>query len=119
LFGTYLTLRTFKQRNAIGIQKTPSGLIVSGAYKFARHPIYLGIILISGGFGLLFVNFDGIMIFPLIIMVNYLEGKSEEILDLNTRFGLDYQKYMDNVPILGPIWIWTLIISSTILFLII
>jgi protein-S-isoprenylcysteine O-methyltransferase Ste14 len=109
--GIYLTVSTFRQRNAIGIQKTPAGLINSGPYQIARHPIYLGIILNSLGVGLLFLNFDGLLVFPLIIIVNLLEGYTEEIFDLLPRFKDDYVKYRKMIPILGKPWIWGLILG--------
>lgn len=106
IMGIQLTLKTFKQRKAIGIQNTPSGLIISGPYKIARHPIYLGIIWISGGLGLLLLNIDGIMVLPLVILVNFLEGKSEEKFDLIKRFGQDYIEYQKQIQILGPFKFW-------------
>ena len=79
LSGVSLTFHTLRLRNAIGIQKTPNGLIKTGPYQMTRHPIYLGIIFISLGLGLLTLNVEGLLFFPVIVLINYGEDRKSVV----------------------------------------
>ncbi len=106
-------------RKVVGAQDIEGTLITNYFYSFCRHPIYLGITLISLGFVLIFVNFDAIIVISFIILGNYLTGTIEEKYDMRIRFGEEYKKYRDNVRRYGPLWFWILLIIVIILPIII
>lgn len=117
--GVLLLLRTIFMRKAIGAQDTAGKLLTKGIYSFCRHPIYFGIILISLGFGLRGINVDALIVFPLILLVNFLQAKLEEIYDVGVRFKDEYLEYKKNTRMFGPIWFWLIILLILILPLII
>ena len=105
----WLIYKTLRKRNVIGIQNTKDGLIASGVYAYFRHPIYVGIVGISLGLALLTLNWDGMLVWPLILIINLIEAKIEEKNDLLPRFKESYETYQDNVRIFGNLWYWLLI----------
>jgi len=110
ILGVLLLLMTILKRKAIGAQDTAGKLITNGIYSFCRHPIYFGIIILSLGFGLRGINIDGLLIFPFILLVNYIQAKLEEIYDVGIRFKDEYSNYKNQTRMFGPIWLWSILI---------
>ncbi len=104
--GVALLIWTIVMRRAIGAQDTAGKLLTKGVYSFCRHPIYLGIILISLGLGLRGINVDGLIVFPLILLANVLQAKLEETYDVGSRFKEEYAIYKRHTRLFGPIWLW-------------
>lgn len=115
IFGVLLLLRTILLRKAVGAQDTAGKLLTKGIYSFCRHPIYLGIGLISLGFGLRVINIDGLLLFPLILLANFIQAKLEEKYDVGVRFKEEYTEYKYQTRMFGPIWFWIIILISLIL----
>lgn len=87
---------------AAGILEKDRELAVSGPYAFTRNPLYLGSFVIgigaviAGGrpwFGLLFLAFFALM---------YRGAMIRESDRLAKRFGIDYQRYREAVPMFFP-----------------
>ncbi|MGB7053786.1 MAG: methyltransferase [bacterium] len=110
LISVCLLVYTVIKRHAIGGQTTDGRLLTSGIYAFGRHPIYLGIILISLGISIVRVNFDGMLVFPLVFVVNFIQAKFEETYDVGKRFKEEYEDYRTRTRIFGPHWFWLLIL---------
>ena len=111
VLGVIILLSSILKRRSIGAQDTDGMLLTTGVYSFCRHPIYFGIIILSLGFSLRSINIDSLLIFPLILLLNYIQAKIEEVYDVGIRFNEEYSKYKNEVRIFGPIWFWcTLII---------
>jgi protein-S-isoprenylcysteine O-methyltransferase Ste14 len=104
--GVTLILMTALRRRVIGGQETKEGLITSGVYQFARHPIYVGIVLISLALALMTVNVDGMMVLPLVFLANFLQSEVEEKYDVGERFREEYGAYRRTTPRFGPRWLW-------------
>lgn len=119
ILGVLLLLRTILMRRAIGAQDTAGKLLIKGIYSFCRHPIYFGIIIISLGFGLRGINIDGLLVFPFILLVNFIQAKLEEIYDVGVRFKEEYSNYKKQTRMFGPIWFWVIILISLIIPLVI
>lgn len=112
LSGAAVILATVLARRVIGGQDTHQGLITTGAYRFARHPIYLGIMLVSLSLALLTVNFDGMLALPLVLLANVLQSEVEERYDIGERFREEYLAYRSHTPRLGPWWLWLMLIGG-------
>jgi len=119
ILGVLLLLRTILVRKAIGAQDTAGNLLTNGIYSFCRHPIYFGIIIISLGFGLRGINIDGLIVFPFILLVNFIQAKVEEVYDVGIRFKEEYSNYKKQTRMFGPIWFWSILLISLIVPLII
>lgn len=75
-------------------------LVVSGPYKFVRHPMYSSMILLVLGSGLLIANYMMVLFTPLICIVYYIRARKEEEL-LKEEF-LEYDQYSRNAKMLIP-----------------
>jgi hypothetical protein len=64
---------------------------------------------------LLFNNIDGLLVVPLIILINLLMGKMEEKYDVGVRFRNQYSVYKTQTRAFGPIWLWIALVTAIIL----
>ncbi len=119
ILGVIFLLWPVLKRRTIGAQDTAGKLLTDGIYSFCRHPIYLGIVLISLGFSLGGINVDGLLVFPLVLLLNYVQAKIEEIYDVGRRFKEEYSRYKRNTRLFGPIWFWSFLFISLIFPLVI
>jgi protein-S-isoprenylcysteine O-methyltransferase Ste14 len=115
VIGVTLYIISLRIRKTVGAEDTDGKLITSGSYGFCRHPLYLGCSLICLGFALLFHNLDGLLVVPLIVLINLLMGKIEEKYDMGIRFKEEYPKYKMQTRAFGPIWFWIVLIITIIL----
>jgi protein-S-isoprenylcysteine O-methyltransferase Ste14 len=112
VLGFFLLGSTIARRRVLGGQDTPDGLITTGTYRFCRHPIYLGIVLISLAIVLLGRNLDGMIAFPLVLLANFTQAKIEEKYDVGVRFEAEYRSYRETTPLLGPLWFWAAVLGA-------
>jgi protein-S-isoprenylcysteine O-methyltransferase Ste14 len=117
VFGACLFLATLAKRRVIGGQDTAQGLITSGVYRFSRHPIYLGIVLVSLSIPLITGNFDGMLVLPLVFLANAFEAAIEENYDVGARFKEEYSAYRRTTWMFGPPWCWFALVSALLLIL--
>ncbi len=103
---------TVTRRRAIGGQDTQEGLITTGTYRFCRHPIYLGIVLISLAIALIGRNFDGMLVFPFVFLANLTQAKIEERHDVGVRFEVEYRNYQRTTLLFGPVWFWVVVLGT-------
>ncbi len=108
--GVLLLIYVARKRKVVGGQDTGGRLFTTGIYGFSRHPIYLGIVLVSLGVAIVRTNFDGMIVFPLIFLANYVQAKLEEKHDVGVRFKEAYQQYRKQTAMFGPWWFWVLIV---------
>jgi protein-S-isoprenylcysteine O-methyltransferase Ste14 len=78
-----------------------STIIKSGIYSKVRHPIYLAPIIMYLGIIILSLSIIVFIIWIPIIIFYYNMGKYEERLLLD-KFGNEYEKYMNDVPMFIP-----------------
>jgi protein-S-isoprenylcysteine O-methyltransferase Ste14 len=95
-----------RQRKALGGQDVKEGLLTSGLYRYFRHPIYAGIVCISLGLALASVNWDGLLMFPAVFLMNTAQAAIEERYDVGVRFQSQYQAYRKRTRMFGPVWCW-------------
>jgi protein-S-isoprenylcysteine O-methyltransferase Ste14 len=99
-------LSAVRQRKTVGGEIVKEGLLTSGVYRYARHPIYAGIVVISLGIALVFGTWDGLLMIPVIFLLNMTEALIEERYDIGARFPDDYREYRKRTRMFGPVWFW-------------
>lgn len=102
------------RRGAYGSEDTGK-LITEGVYSFCRHPLYLGLSLIFLGLPLILLNFDALIVYPIIFFFFIIEGKIEERYDVGIRFSQEFKKYKKKTKIFGPSWFWVLLLVGLFL----
>jgi protein-S-isoprenylcysteine O-methyltransferase Ste14 len=101
--GLFVVVR---QRKTVGGEVVKQGLLTSGIYRYFRHPIYAGIVWVSLGVALVFGTWDGLLMIPVILLVNLAEALVEEKFDIGVRFPSEYREYRKRTRMFGPIWLW-------------
>lgn len=81
----------------------PRRLVTSGLYSWVRNPMILGWIIMLFGVGLLLNSISLFFIFtPLFALLNILYLKTVEEKEMEKKFGQEYLKYKESVPMLFP-----------------
>ena len=117
LFGVGLLLASVLRRRTIGGQDTREGLITTGVYRFCRHPIYLGIVLVATAIALIGAHVDGLICLPPVMVANVLQARIEERYDVGVRFAGQYARYRETTWMFGPPWLWLALAGSLALVL--
>src|SRR3989304_4764175 len=74
-----------------------------GVYGYVRHPQYLGLILVTGGWLIHWPTIPGVAMWPLLLILYFRLSKREEQY-LAERFGKQYSEYAERIPMLIPRW---------------
>lgn len=74
-----------------------STLIVHGPYKFSRHPMYLGMVIVLVGIVILFGTLLPIIVIPVFIWIVTVNFIREEERMMEQSFGEQYQQYRQRV----------------------
>lgn len=72
-------------------------LATTGPYAYARHPQYLGFILIMFGFLLQWPTVLTLLMFPVLVIMYVLLAKHEEA-EVSAMFGDGYRRYAETTP---------------------
>jgi len=98
------TVYTFaKARGSPVPLNPPQKLVTTGLYSRSRNPMLLGWIIMLFGIGILLSSFSLIFIFtPLFILLNVLYLKIIEEKEMEKKFGEEYLKYKQSVPMFIP-----------------
>jgi protein-S-isoprenylcysteine O-methyltransferase Ste14 len=82
-------------------QKENHELIVSGAYKFIRHPIYSGLLLMLLGNAVIAGTWRGLVAVSIVLISFWFKQKKEEkwLIEI---FGNEYKEYMNRTKALIP-----------------
>lgn len=106
LFGVVVFIVSVRRRKTVGGENVKEGLLTTGIYSFARHPIYSGIVSVSFGLALALGTWDGLLMVPVVWLVNAAEGVIEELVDVGRRFPVEYAEYRKQTGMFGPISLW-------------
>ena len=82
------------------IRRTPA-VIREGVFRFSRHPIYFGEMLLYLGLLIISMSLAGLAVWIIIIGFLHYNSRYEEKL-LLARFGEEYRRYMQEVPMYFP-----------------
>ena len=98
------TVYTFaKARGSPVPLNPPRKLVTTGLYSWVRNPMLLGWIIMLFGVGILLNSLSLIFIFtPLFILLNVLYLKTIEEKEMEKKFGEQYLKYKQSVPMFIP-----------------
>ena len=107
IIGAILCLWTvftfFKARGSPVPLNPPQKLVVRGLYACVRNPMTLGWFIVLFGLGILLNSISLIFVFtPLFIYLNVLYLKTVEEKEMEKKFGQEYLKYKENVPMFIP-----------------
>jgi protein-S-isoprenylcysteine O-methyltransferase Ste14 len=83
------------------IFKTDGRLVTTGIYGYVRNPQYLGILLLTFGMNIQWLTIPTLLLWPILVIVYYRLAK-EEAKEIEERFGEEYLKYKQNVPMFIP-----------------
>jgi protein-S-isoprenylcysteine O-methyltransferase Ste14 len=105
--GSLLALWTvflfFKARGSPVPLNPPKKLVVGGLYTYVRNPMVLGWVIILFGLGILLKSISLIFIFtPLFTLLNVIYLKTIEEREMEKKFGKEYLKYKQRVPMFFP-----------------
>jgi protein-S-isoprenylcysteine O-methyltransferase Ste14 len=78
--------------------KPQQRFITSGPYRRSRNPLYVGIVLITLGFMVTAGSTVGLAFAALNFLLWHLEARKEES-DLATKFGDEFRRYRESVPL--------------------
>ncbi len=104
--GAAVLIVSVRRRKTVGGENVKEGLLITGIYNFARHPIYTGIISVSFGLALAFGTWDGLLMVPIVWLVNATEAIIEELFDIGRRFPAEYAEYRKQTGMFGPVSLW-------------
>ncbi|QQG44577.1 MAG: isoprenylcysteine carboxylmethyltransferase family protein [Candidatus Roizmanbacteria bacterium] len=76
--------------------KEQNRIIKSGPFAFSRNPIYLGLMLVFGGYCLAIKSYAVFLMIIHLLIINKIVKKEEQLLE--KHFGKDYIKYKNRVP---------------------
>jgi protein-S-isoprenylcysteine O-methyltransferase Ste14 len=85
------------------IYRARGQLATRGVYRYLRHPQYLGIILVAGGWLVHWPTIPGAVLWPLLVGLYYRLSRREDKY-LAETFGRQYSEYAAKTPMLFPKW---------------
>ena len=81
----------------------PQRLVTTGLYSWVRNPMVLGWCIMLFGVGIVLNSISLIFIFtPLFLLLNILYLKTVEEKEMEKKFGREYLKYRESVPMFIP-----------------
>ncbi len=99
MFTALFTLR--KNYSSTLVIREDHQLITHGVYRYVRHPIYLGVLIVAAGFTVLAGSLRGFLIMALLLPILLVRIRLEERL-LLAAFGEQYQRYQNRTRKLIP-----------------
>ena len=83
------------------IFKAKGELVTTGIYGYVRHPQYLGILLLTFGMNIQWLTIPTLLLWPVLVTLYYRLAK-EEAKEMEEKFGGEYLKYKQMVPMFIP-----------------
>ncbi|MEM3081393.1 MAG: methyltransferase [Nitrososphaerota archaeon] len=100
LVSMYITFSRVRSRVKLLDRKEP--LIIQGPYRYVRHPLYFGVVLLAFGCWLLLdYSFLAVWAVLLLLWFNFVIASFEEA-ELKAIFGEQYKHYSNKVPKMIP-----------------
>lgn len=96
LIGIFLIIFGWRR-----IFRAKDQLVTTGIYGHVRHPQYLGFLLLTLGINVLWITVSTLILWPILFILYYRLAKEEEK-RMEERFGEEYRKYKNTVPMFIP-----------------
>ncbi len=80
-----------------------TGLVKNGIYRYSRHPQYLGILLITSAFIIMWPTVLTVIMWPILVTM-YLRLAKKEEKEMEEKFGEEYLEYKEEAPMLLKIF---------------
>jgi len=96
----------------------PEYLVIQGPYRWTRHPIYVGVVILMIGWILLNGALYSLLFCPIFYLLFHFEAYLEESRVLATKFGDEFQQYKEQVPALFGRVGTAILISIYLLFIV-
>ncbi len=80
-----------------------TGLVKNGIYRYSRHPQYLGILLITSAFIIMWPTVLTVIMWP-ILLAMYIRLAKKEEKEMEETFGEEYLEYKEEAPMLLKIF---------------
>jgi protein-S-isoprenylcysteine O-methyltransferase Ste14 len=96
-FGFYLMSRGWSK-----IHASKGELVTDGAYRYVRHPQYLGLIILTVGLLIQWPTIVTLAMWPVLIIMYYRLAKREEK-EASKVFGEKYEEYKRRTPMFLPV----------------
>jgi deazaflavin-dependent oxidoreductase (nitroreductase family) len=103
LISTYVTFsKAWRKVDLEDRSGRTEPLVVKGPYKYVRHPLYSGVVLLLVGWWLL-LDYSFLLLSTMLLLLwfNYVVAPFEEK-ELRAIFGEEYEKYAEEVPRIIP-----------------
>ena len=91
------------------MRSLPERLVVTGPYRWIRHPIYLSHFLLIGGAALAFGALKVFLETPVLVGMVAIGAKYEESRRLLPLFGKTFEQYKAKTHFLLPTWGWVVL----------
>ncbi len=95
ILASYLAYKGLKQ--VFGDVRVPPEVISDGVFKYTRHPVYFGVILLYLGLSIITLSLASLGLLVVIVIFYDLIASYEEKL-LTEYFDKEYEKYKEDVP---------------------
>jgi len=100
--GLWLGSSAFMSQRRAGtspdFRRPTSALVMGGAYRITRNPIYLGMAFVTSGLAFLLSEVWSLVLLPVVLMVLDRGVVISEEDYLERKFGVDYLAYKKRVP---------------------
>ncbi len=80
-----------------------TGLVKNSIYRYSRHPQYLGILLITSAFIIMWPTVPTVIMWPILVTMYIRLAKKEEK-EMEEKFGEEYLEYKEEAPMLLKIF---------------
>jgi len=105
LSGLAISLWSFYSFPTVGTGhyvESDQRLVTKGAYRFCRHPIYLGVYLIWFGLAASYFSVAAVLVATVYVVPIYILYMRSEEQMMQTEFGDEYARYREKVGMLLP-----------------
>jgi protein-S-isoprenylcysteine O-methyltransferase Ste14 len=90
------------------MRSMPEALLTKGPYRWTRHPLYVGHVLLISGAVLTFASLDLFLLTPILWVIAAIASRYEESTRLRHQFGQEFCQYQAKTAFLLPFRGWIL-----------
>lgn len=96
----------------------PEYLVTEGPYRWTRHPVYVAAAILMVGWILLNGALYSLLLCPIFYLLFRFEAHLEERLVLGPKFGDEFERYKEQVPVFFGRFVTTILTLAYLLFIV-